>query len=170
MKRIQIVLPLLLITLTSLTGLGQDNKISKPEDKANFVKGTRVLEQDPFNKNAKKIRASLLFWLIEAPDVSVTLCSDFLTVGEKYKYSPEITGQFTYGMGAFIIENPGQAKDEKAVYQGGLESVSRMYESMLKEQPKAKNEFLDGLVERRNKGEVGHFVEDVLSKGGCKSK
>lgn len=45
-----------------------------------------------------------------------------------------------------------------------------MYESMLREQTKARNDFLDGLVEKRNKGEVGKFVEGILNNGGCKSK
>ncbi|CAN5269241.1 hypothetical protein BH20ACI2_BH20ACI2_05180 [soil metagenome] len=168
MKQITTIIAIFVISLAAQISFGQANKTSRPEDKETFVKGTRLLEQDPFNKNAKKIRSSLLFWLIEAPDVSVTLCSDFLPVGEKYKYAPEITGQFTYGMGSFIIENPNRATDQKAVFQGGLESVSRMYESMLKEQPKARNDFLNGLVEKRNKGEVGKFVEGVLNKGGCK--
>lgn len=170
MKKLTIVCTLLAIGLAAQISFAQEKKTSTTEEKATFVKGTRLLEQDPFNKNAKKIRSALLFWLIEAPDVSVSLCSDFLNVGDKYKYAPEMTGQFTYGMGAFIIENPDKANDEKAVYQGGLESVSRLYESMLKEQPKAKNEFLDGLVEKRNTGGVGKFVADTLGKGGCKSK
>jgi len=170
-KKIGLVFALLMIGLTAQTVLSQDKKTSTPEEKAIFVKGTRILEQDPFNNKAKDISKGLLFWLIEAPDVSVTLCSDFLEpVGKKYKYSPELTGQFTFGMGAFIIENPDKAKDEKAIFAGGLESVSRMYESMLKVKPEAKNVYLDSLVDKRTKGEIGQLVNDILSKGGCKSK
>jgi hypothetical protein len=171
MKKIKLIFALLLLVVTSQTAFAQDNKTSKPEDKAAFVKGTRLLEQEPFNKKAKEISRSLLVFLIEAPDVSVTLCSDLLApIGKNYKYSAETTGQFTFGMGAFIVENPAKVNDEKAVYAGGLESVSKMYEARLKEKPNAKNEFLDGLVEKRTKGELGKLVEDVLSKGGCKSK
>ena len=81
-----------------------------------------------------------------------------------------MTGQFTFGMGAFIIENPEKKTDEKAVFAGGIESVSRMYESMLKVKPEAKNDYLDTLVEKRNKGETGQLVENILKRGGCKSK
>jgi hypothetical protein len=168
MKLITLLIAAVFILMAASAGFGQDKKTSTPEEKATFVKGVRLLEQEPFNKNAKKIRSALLFWLIEAPDVSVKLCSDFLNVDDKYKYSPEMTGQFTYGMGAFIIENPEKAKDDLAVYQGGLESVSRFYETMLKEQPKAKHKFYDDLVEKRNAGELGKFVTDIVSKGGCK--
>jgi hypothetical protein len=169
MKQVRIALTILAILLAAQLGFGQ-NKTSKPEEKAAFVNGTRFLEQDPFNKKAKDVSKSLLFWLIEAPDVSVTLCSDFLLMDKKYKYAPEVTGQFTFGMAAFIIEHPDVAAIEKEVYAGGLDSVSRMYESMLKAKPETKNDFLEGLVEKRNKGELGNFVDDILAKGGCKKK
>ena len=171
MKNRNIIFALLTIGLVVQLGFAQDKKTSTPEEKATFVKGTRLLEQDPFNKKAKDINKGLLFWLIEAPDVSVSLCSDFLDpVGEKYKYLPELTAQYTFGMGAFIIENPDKAKDEKVVFAGGLESVSRRYESMIKVKPETKNNYLDSLVEKRNKGEISQLVGEILKKGGCKSK
>lgn len=171
MTKIRLIISLVILTLAVHAGFAQNGKSSKPEDKAAFVKGTHFLEQDPFNKKAKEISKSLLVFIIEAPDVSVNLCTDFLTpIGKKYRYSPETTGQFTFGMGAFIIEHPDKANDAKAVFQGGLESVSKMYKAMLKQKADAKNEFLDSLVEKRNKGEVGQIVDDILSKGGCKSK
>ena len=171
MKKLNIIFTLLIIGLIANASFAQDKKSSTPEEKATFVKGTRLLEQEPFNKKQKDINKALLFWLIEAPDVSVSLCSDFLNpAGEKYKYLSELTAQYTFGMGAFIIENPDKAKDETAVFAGGLESVSRRYESMLKVKPEAKNDYLDSLVEKRNKGELGQLVEDILKKGGCKSK
>ncbi len=45
-----------------------------------------------------------------------------------------------------------------------------MYEAMLKQKADAKSEFLDSLVEKRNKGEVGQLVDGILGNGGCKSK
>jgi len=161
----------ILVMCLGTTSSWAQNPASPADQKATFVKGTRLLEQDPFAKDAKRIRSALLMWLIEAPDVSVTLCSEFLEpVGKKFKYAPELTGQFTYGMGAFIIENPSKAGDQTAVYAGGLESASRMYEAMLKAKPEAKDAFLDSLVETRTKGETAAYVESVLKKGGCKRK
>lgn len=169
MKKITILVTICCLLAFAQISFGQAKKTSTPEEKATFVKGTKLLEQDPFHKDAKKINQALLFWLIEAPDVSVTLCSDFINP-KKYKYSPEVTVQFTFGMGAFIIENPDKAKDDKAIYQAGLESVTRMYEAILVAKPKATNEDLDKLLEKRKKGELGQHVEDVLKNGGCKSK
>ena len=171
MKKLNVIFVLLFIGSIAQITFAQKPKTSPPEEKATFVKGTRLLEQDPFNKKAKDINKGLLFWLIEAPDVSVSLCSDFLDpVGDKYKYLPELTAQYTFGMGAFIIENPDKAKDEAAVFTGGLESVSRRYESMIKVKPETINIYLDSLVEKRTKGELRQLVEDILKKGGCKTK
>lgn len=58
-------------------------------------------------------------------------------------------------MGAFIIKHPDQGKDDKAIYQAGLESVVNAYESMLKEKKEAKNDFLDGLAEKKTKVSLG---------------
>lgn len=166
MKRI--ILPLLILIVCTAS-ISAQKAASSAEQKATFVKGTRLLEQDPLSKDAKQIRSALLMWLIEAPDVSVTLCSDFLEpAGKKYKYMPELTGQFTYGMGSFIIENPTKASDQTAVFAGGLESASRMYEAIVKAKPDAKNAFLDTLVDNRTKGEMSAFVDAILKKGACK--
>jgi len=169
MKKFAIFFTLILICLSTQASFAQ--KASSAEEKATFVKGTRLLEQEPLSKNAKKIREGLLIWLIQAPDVSVTLCSDFLSpiMDKKYKYSSEATGQFTYGMGAFIIENPASAKDNNAVYEAGLESVLKMYESILKEKPKEVNEFMSSMIEKRDKRQLAEYITDILSKGGCKS-
>jgi hypothetical protein len=169
MKKLTVLATLFFIALFAQSSIGQEKKVSTPEEKATFVKGTRLLEQQPFRKDAKELNQALLFWLVQAPDVSVTLCSDFINT-KKYKYSPEVTTQFTYGMGAFIIENPEKAKDEKAVYKAGIESVTRMYEAILVEKPKAVNDLLDKLLEKRKKDELGQYVEEILKNGGCKSK
>lgn len=160
---------LFVFALSTQSPLGQ--KTSKPEDKENFVKGTRFLEQNPFHKDAKKLRESLLLWLIQAPDVTVTVCTDFIKplFDKKTKYSSELTVQFTFGLGAFAIEQADN-KSEKDMYQGGLESVINAYQSILKEKKDAQNSFLDSLVDKKSKNELGQYVEDILSKGGCKNK
>lgn len=165
------VLCTLLFVLAVSAQLSFGQKTSKPEEKENFVKGTRLLEQTPFHKDAKKLRESLLLWLIEAPDVSVTLCTDFIKplFDKKAKYSSELTGQFTFALGAFVIEHPNN-KDEKDMYQAGLVSIVNTYQSMLKEKKDAQNNFLDSLVEKKNNNELGQYVEDILNKGGCKKK
>lgn len=145
---------------------------STPEERGRAVNLTRALEADPFNKDAPDARRWLFTWLADVPDISVTICPDFLKpiMGKDKDYSSEIIGQSIYGSAAFIIENPDQANDNEAIYLAGLESSLRVYESILKVKPKAKWAFLDGLIEKRSKEELDDYVRDILSKGNCKGK
>ena len=50
-----------------------------------------------------------------------------------------------------------------------MEGALKVYETILATKPKAKSEFYDGLLEKRNKGELRAFVEDATNTK-CKSK
>lgn len=147
---------------------------STAEERATAVKAAHLLETDPFNKDAKKVREWFLLWLIEVPDISVEICTDYLSplYGTKNKNNEtEITMQMTYSSAAFIIEHPEQAKDKVAVNLAGLEGTLKVYESILKSKPKAHIDFLDQLLVKRDKGELKAYVEDIAAnkcKGGKK--
>ena len=145
---------------------------STPQERGQAVNLTRFLEDDPLNAKAPDARRWLLTWLADVPDISVTICPDFLKpiMGKDKNYSSEIFGQSVYGSAAFIIENPDRANDEEAVYLAGLESSLKVYEAILKVKPKSTWAFLDGLIEKRNKQELDDYVRDILSKGKCKGK
>ena len=154
--------------LSAPVNFAQENrKPSTPEDRALAVKLVRLLETEPLHKNAKDARSWLVKWLIEVPDISVTITPDFLRpiFGKDKNYAREIFFQMMFSSAAFIIENPDKAKDEQAVYLAGLEGSLKAYESILKVKPKAKWEFLDGLIEKRNKGELDEYVAEILKKG-----
>ena len=147
---------------------------STPEERATAVKSARLLETDPFNKDAKKVREWFLRWLIEVPDISVVMCSDYLSPlygGKDKNNEVELAMQLTLSSAAFIIEHSEQANDKVAVNLAGLEGTLKMYESILKSKPKAKIDFLDQLIVKRDKGELRAYVEDVAPnkcKGGKK--
>ncbi|HKS30238.1 MAG TPA: hypothetical protein VJS44_20605 [Pyrinomonadaceae bacterium] len=143
---------------------------STPQERGQAVNLTRFLEDDPLNEKAPEARRWLFKWLADVPDITITVCPEFLKpiMGKDKNYSSEILGQLIYGSAAFIIENPDSASDEAAVYLAGLESSLKVYESILKTKPKATWAFLDGLVEKRNKQELDDYVRDILSKGKCK--
>lgn len=147
-----------------------ERKPSTPEERAEAVRIARSLEADPLGKDAAAAREKLLKWLVDAPDISVTLCTDFLKplLGKKKNYSTELEMQQMFSSAAFIIEHPDRATDEPAVYQAGLEGTLKAYELILKTQPKAKWDFLDDLLARRDKGELKDYVMQVLQHG-CSS-
>lgn len=144
---------------------------STPEERSTAVKAARLLEADPFHKDAKKVREWFTYWLIEVPDISIELCSDYLgsIVGSKKNYSSEIFGQMMFSSAAFIIEHQGQAQDKVAVNLAGVEGALKVYEAILKTKPKARWEFLDELVAKREGGGLRAYVQEI-AQTKCKGK
>lgn len=159
MKRssaITVCLILLLLLVTVGFGSTQADEVNSPET---FIKATRFLEQKPLDKNAKKVRSMAMEWLIVTDKVSVKACSLLLSVDKKYKYSSELFGQYSFGMGAYKLANPDKAQDEDAVQQAGVESAMTAYEAIVAEQPKAKNAFMDDLLAKRGDGSLAAYVK-----------
>jgi len=106
-----------------------------------------------------------MLWLIKVPDIHVSLCSSVLGDYFKYKYSSELTVQLSFSQGAFVIEHPEQAGDQKAQYVAGAEGALKAYSAILQQKPKAKFKLLDDLLEMQAKGQLKAFVEDAAAKG-----
>lgn len=128
--------------------LPQERGPSTPEERARALEITRQLEQDPLNRALHKDREWLLRWLIEIPDIQVSVCASGLGqfFKSKYKYSPKIMGQLTFASAAFIIENPAKAKDEAATCLAGVRGALAAYKAILKSHPKEKSASLDELA------------------------
>ena len=156
-----------LIVLVLFSSANASAQIDEKDAPATLIKATKFLEEKPLDKEAKNIRSWALTWVIKTDKVSVTVCSLLVSgIDKKYKYSGEIFGQYTLGMAAFKLANPEKAKDEDAAQMAGIESALTSYEAMVKEQPKAKNTFLDDLVAKRGDGSLPKHVAD----NNCKSK
>ena len=114
-------------------------------------------------------RQWLLNWLIEVPDISITICGDYLRpLFDKDKdYAKDIFFQMSFSSAAFIIEHPDQAKDDVAVNKAGIEGSLRAYEAIVKAKPKVKWPFLDELIQRREKGTLEEYVREI-STTKCK--
>ena len=136
---------------------------STPEERAMAIKAARLLETDPFHKEAKKMRQWFTTWLIEVPDITVELCGAYLgpVAGSNKNYSSDIFAQMMFSSVAFMIEHQDQAKDRIAVNLAGVEGALKAYESILTTKPKARSDFLDGLLEKRSKGELRAYVDEV---------
>src|SRR5947208_1573698 len=92
---------------------------STPEERERFMAIAHKLEANPLDKSLQPEREWALVWLIEIPDISVSLCSDALGsdfIKKKYKYAPQITLQLTFSIGTFVIEHPDKANDKTAQY------------------------------------------------------
>ena len=142
---------------------------STPEERARFVALVRFLERDPLAENANATRQQLRQWTVEVPDIRFKVCSDLLghAVGDDYPYSREINLQVVLSGAVLTLEDPGEARDDVAVYTAGVEGALRAYEVLLKSSPKAHLAALDDLIEKRDRGElVDHIAR--LANEKCK--
>jgi hypothetical protein len=166
MRRERAVSCLLMIVLLSSVGLawkGQEEKNATDM----LIKAARLLEQKPFDKSSKDVRAWALKWVIETDKVNVKVCSLLISgIDKKYKYSGEVFGQYTIGMAAFKLAEPDKSKDEDAAQLAGIGSALTSYEAMVKEQPKARNSFIDDLLTKRGDGSLSSYV----AENNCKDK
>lgn len=167
MRRLQVV-ALVLITVFAARTLVAQESPSTPEQRKRAVEIATLLENDPFNKNAKKLSSELLAFIIGAPDIHVHICSNVL--GDFYKiksdHSPMITAALTFSQTRFVIEHPEQADDRYQEYLAGVEGVLRTYEKIKIAKPKAKSEPLEDLLVKQQAGQLGDFVKTTMT--GCK--
>lgn len=156
-----ILLTVLLASLTSAHHVFQGDTEGET-----LIKAVKLLEQNPLDKDAKDMRSKALLWVIQTDKVSVTVCSLLVSgLDKKYKYG-DVFGQYTIAMASYKLANPEKANDENAVQQAGIESALISYESMVKQQPKARNTFLDGLIARRADGSLVQYVVE----NNCRNK
>ncbi len=160
MQKLTILFTLFFVGLLAQTAIAQSGKTI---DKATFIKAARILEQEPFVKDAKKYREALTFYLIETKDVSLVLCTSNATKAlfdKKYKFSNELFSQNIFGMAIFKLENPDKITDEKAAQLAGVTSMLRAYEAMVKQNPKAQFAAADALLAKRADGTLAKYVAD----------
>ncbi len=169
MKRKLLIFALVIACgLASSSAFAQKRGPSTPEERKRAVEITTLLETDPLNKDAKALSRELLIWLIEIPDISVTICTGMLGDYSKIKgeYAGTITTQLSFAETKFVIEHPEQAKDGYQVYLAGVEGVLRTYQNLKKAKPKVRLEPLEQLLVKQQAGELPEFIKNAMV--GCK--
>jgi hypothetical protein len=173
MKKRSLTIALAFVFTTALaassTFARQKRGPSTPEERKRAVEIATLLENDPLNKDAKKLSGELLRFLIEVPDVNVTICTNVLGDYSKIKgdYAPTITAALTFSEAKFVIEHPDQAKDDYQVYLAGVEGVLKTYQNIKKAKPKVEMKPLEELLAKQQAGQLGDFVKSAMA--GCKS-
>jgi hypothetical protein len=166
MSRIKV--SVLVFVLLALSATAQDRGPSTEKERAQAVRLTRALENDPLNPQSSNARMWLTTWLVSVPDITVSLCGEFVKplTGTKKNYSSEIFAQSLFSSAAFVIEHPDQKDDQEATYLAGLEGSLRMYESIRKAKPKVSWPILDELIVKRDAGQLAEYVREKMPK--CK--
>ena len=143
------------------------DQASSAEDRRRFVAVARQLEEAPLEPRLAAERRWALNWLIEAPDVSVTVCANLWSglMDENYPHSGEILLQSSLSMAAAVIERPDMADDTIAQQMAGAEGALRAYRAVLRDRPEAHSPFLDALVLTQSRGQLRDSVSSAWP--GC---
>ena len=141
---------------------------STPEERKRAVEMATFLEKNPLAKEAKDQRAALLYFLTEAPDITINLCLNVLGEPKRLKgdHEAELMGQLAFSQAKFIIENPDKAQDNAAVYLAAVEGVLRTWQAIKETKPKAKFGLMDELLQKQQAGTLAEYVRDGMK--GCK--
>ena len=166
-RRLFVIALVVICALSETATLAQKRGPSTAEERKRAVEITTLLENDPLNKNAEAWRRELLVWLIQIPDISVTLCTSMLGDYTKIKgdHAGTITTQMSFAETKFVIQHPEQANDKYQVYLAGVEGVLRTYQNLKKAKPKVRFEPLEDLLVKQQAGQLPDFVRSAMV--GC---
>jgi hypothetical protein len=139
---------------------------STPDERAKAVKIAHDLENDPLAKGADEQRDWVIRWIIDIPDITVDVCDEYFGKVPKPPtgHSKEITQQMVISMAAFMIEHPGDVKNEQAVALSGLLGSIKAYQAILKQDAASRWAEMDKLVVMRDQGKLDDFVADTRRK------
>lgn len=156
------------LLLAPVKAMAADRGPSTPEERKQALEYISDFEADPLGPNALHEREWTLRWIIEVPDIHVTACMilDKLPKGDK-KDSSEIFVAETFSQAAYRIQNPDKKGDELGEYQAGVEGALRVYEALVKANPKDRQPYLDDLLRRRDAGTRTQFVAERAA-ASCK--
>jgi len=144
---------------------------SSPGDRQRLVSIARALEQAPLKPGAKADRKWALDWIVNAPDVSVTVCQYTLegVVENDYRFAGEIMFQDMFAQAAFAIEHPEAANDANAQHLAGVEGALNAYRSILRDKPEAKWPALETLLQIQSAGTLPDFIRAALVRCAAKN-
>jgi hypothetical protein len=155
-------LAVLIVTISASSLLGEAREApSTLQERRAAVETARRLEKEPLMPGAAGVRTELLRWWTEVPDLRLSWCAGVLLETKNKETSGIVLLQGIFGAGAFTIEHPDQAADQKAVTLAGIQSALRAYQAAIAQNPKLKDSFLDQLAEQVSSG-VDTYLEKHL--------
>jgi hypothetical protein len=139
---------------------------STAEERTRAVKIAHALENDPLAKDAKENRDWVIQWIVDIPDITVTVCEEYFgTLTKPIRgHVREVVNQMVISSAAFMIEHPDKIKDEQAIATAGLLGSLKTYQSILKQDPEARWPYVDKIVLMRDQGKLDDFVSDTRRK------
>ena len=139
---------------------------STPEERARALDYIQSLEQKPLAKDSVEKRIWLTEWIVQVPDITVTMCCKALdsldTVNDTY--SNQLRMQAIYSQAGYILQHP-EVKSEAQRQAAGLAGTLRAYQAIRRFDPAAEYPVLDNLLSLQRQGKLVRYLEQ---KGDCK--
>jgi hypothetical protein len=153
------------LLLASIPAIAADRGPSTPEERKQALQYIQDFEANPLGPNAAHEREWVITWVIEIPDVHVNFCSTILDKLNKTdkKDGTALLAAMMMSQTEFALQNPDKQTDPLAQYQAGVEGALRVYEVLLKANPKDRQPYLDDLIQRRESGTLQQFVKDRVA-------
>jgi hypothetical protein len=144
-----------------VAAIAADRGPSTPEERKQALEYIQHFEADPLNPNLQPEKEWLTLWMIQVPDIHVKVCMilDKLPKGNK-KDSQALFNAMFFSQIAFVLQNPDKQNDDLAQYQAGVEGALRIYEVLIKANPKDRQPYLDDLVQKREAATLAQWVKE----------
>jgi hypothetical protein len=155
-----------------LTATADERKAKLEERRTNVINRIRALEAEPVGAQADAHRTWLLSWRPEDLGITVRVCGDLVeNKVAKHNMSANVlfVSQFGFSAARFMLENPKQVKDEKAINVAGLEGLLSVYARLSESDMSLRDKNFDELLKRRDAGKLREYVGGVLSRG-CRER
>lgn len=141
---------------------------AQPINAANFVRLTQSLEATPQQPGAQELRVSMLRWLAETPDYTVTICP-VMDLPEQdpaaRKIGVDLLMQQSFGNLAFQMDPHGD-DDQLSQQVAGVQSALRAYASFVAADPALRIAAMDALAAQQNAGTLRAHLAPVV-KAEC---
>lgn len=159
---------LILLGLSAQTLRAQQRGPSTQEERARAVQAAHALQVDPLSPDVIPEREWLIKWLIEVPDISISLCPAILgDLGDKNNgYPGALIATEMASEAAFVIEHPDKAKDKASICLAGADGALNAYQAIRKKSPNYRVRQLDDMAQKRDQGKLADYVRDATKK--CK--
>ena len=141
------------------------------QDEQKIANNITWLEENPFatvSNDTKAITSYVLNWVTKTPYISVTneeVFTSGIVKNKKYKYGEKFKITYLFGKSIYTIQNQDKPNEVDACIRG-LTGMIKVYEELLKQDPKAINRDLNYYRDLFYSDRLKGYVEEKLKISG----
>lgn len=158
---------ILLVLSLSVPAFAAERGPSTAEERQRAVEVVETLETQPASEATKEGLVWLLQWLIEVPDVTVSVCPQILGSDSEIEDLPaQLKVHHAFAAARHVIETPGIEGTSAEAFLAGVTGTLRAYSSMRRSGSLPPHRHLDGLLEKQAAGKLAEHVRKRVKHCG----